>query len=109
MHVFGTPLRAHHLALAAAVAVVSLAVLAPETALAGTAGTEFQATYDLLTGWLTGVLGRIIAIAFIIVGLVAGVMRQSIMGFVVGLAAGLGVFVAPNIIDSIVTATLPVL
>jgi conjugal transfer pilus assembly protein TraA len=40
---------------------------------------------------------------------VAGVMRQSIMGFVVGIAAGLGVFVAPDIIDSIVTATLPIL
>jgi conjugal transfer pilus assembly protein TraA len=43
-----------------------------------------------------------------VVGLVAGVMRQSIMGFVVGIAAGLGVFVAPDIIDNIVTATLPI-
>jgi len=77
--------------------------------LAGTGGTEFSSTYTLLTGWMTGILGRIIAITFIIVGLVAGVMRQSIMGFVVGIAAGLGVFVAPNIIDGIVTATLPIL
>jgi hypothetical protein len=53
-------------------------------------------------GWMTGILGRIIT--FIVVGLVAGVMRQSIMGFVVGIAAGLGVFVAPDIIDNIVTA-----
>jgi conjugal transfer pilus assembly protein TraA len=81
----------------AAAALVLLAALAPEAVLAGTGGT------------MTGILGRIIAITFIIVGLVAGVMRQSIMGFVVGIAAGLGVFVAPNIIDGIVTATLPIL
>jgi len=40
----------------------------------------------MLTGSMTGILGRIIAVTFIVVGLVAGVMRQSIMGFVVGIA-----------------------
>ena len=85
-----------------------LMLAAPELALAGAGGAEFQGAYDMLTGWMTGILGRIIAITFIVVGLVAGVMRQSIMGFVVGIAAGLGVFVAPDIIDNIVTATLPI-
>ena len=94
---------------AVAVALASLAVIAPETVLAGAGGLEFQDTYDMLVGWMTGMLGRIIAITFIIVGLVAGVMRQSIMGFVVGIAAGLGVFVAPDIIDNVVAATLPIL
>ena len=94
---------------AAAVALASFVLLAPETALAGAGGLEFQDTYDMLVGWMTGMLGRIIAITFIIVGLVAGVMRQSIMGFVVGIAAGLGVFVAPDIIDNVVAATLPIL
>jgi conjugal transfer pilus assembly protein TraA len=89
-------------------ALLAFAVLAPEAVLAGAGGAEFQGAYTMLTGWMTGILGRIIAITFIIVGLVAGVMRQSIMGFVVGIAAGLGVFVAPDIIDSIVTATLPI-
>ncbi len=101
------PIKHTHLA-AAAIAVASLALLAPDTVLAGAGGLEFQDTYTMLTGWLTGMLGRIIAITFIIVGLVAGVMRQSIMGFVVGIAAGLGVFVAPNIIDNVVAATLPI-
>jgi len=91
-----------------ALAVLGLAMIAPEAALAGTGGTEFAPAYTTVTGWMTGILGRIIAIAFIVVGLVAGVMRQSIMGFVVGIAAGLGVFVAPDIIDNIVTATLPI-
>jgi conjugal transfer pilus assembly protein TraA len=90
-------------------ALAGLLLAAPETVLAGAGGAEFQGAYTMLTGWMTGILGRIIAITFIVVGLVAGVMRQSIMGFVVGIAAGLGVFVAPDIIDNIVTATLPVL
>ena len=85
-----------------------LMLAAPETVLAGAGGAEFQGAYDMLTGWMTGILGRIIAITFIVVGLVAGVMRQSIMGFVVGIAAALGAFVAPDIIDNIVTATLPI-
>ncbi|MBK1700211.1 TraA family conjugative transfer protein [Thiococcus pfennigii] len=91
-----------------ALALSGLLLIAPEAALAGAGGAEFQGAYDMLTGWMTGILGRIIAVTFIIVGLVAGVMRQSIMGFVVGVAAGLGVFVAPDIIDNIVTATLPI-
>ena len=72
-----------------------------------TTGTEFQVVYTLLTGWMTGLLGKVIAIAFILVGLVAGVMRQSIMGFVVGVSAGVGMLVAPNIINTLFTATLP--
>ena len=84
-----------------------LMLAAPEMALAGAGGAEFQGAYDMLTGWMTGILGRIIAITFIVVGLVAGVMRQSIMGFVTGIAAGLGVFLAPDVITNIVSATLP--
>ena len=87
---------------------VAVLMLTPESALAGTGGTEFQATYDMLIGWMTGLLGRIIAIAFIIVGLIAGVARQSIMSFAIGIAAGLGLFMAPDIIDAVVSATLPI-
>ncbi|NEV64491.1 TraA family conjugative transfer protein [Thiorhodococcus minor] len=72
-----------------------------------TTGTEFQEVYTLLTGWMTGLLGKVIAVAFILVGLVAGVMRQSIMGFVVGVSAGVGMLVAPNIINTLFSATLP--
>ena len=90
------------------VALAGLLLAAPDIVLAGAGGAEFQGAYDMLTSWMTGILGRIIAVTFIVVGLVAGVMRQSIMGFVVGIAAGLGVFVAPDIIDNIVTATLPI-
>ncbi|MBK1717302.1 TraA family conjugative transfer protein [Thiocystis violacea] len=103
------PPRALHLA--GRLLLVAVA-LAPMLAFAGegtgdTTGTEFQVVYTLITGWMTGLLGKIIAVSFILVGLVAGVMRQSIMGFVVGVAAGVGMLVAPNVINTLFTATLP--
>jgi len=94
-------------ALLLGVGAVALTIV-PEPAVAGTGGTEFQATYDMLISWMTGLLGRIIAIAFIIVGLIAGVARQSILSFAIGIAAGLGLFMAPDIIDAVVSATLPI-
>ena len=76
--------------------------------LAGTGGSsEFGNIYTLLTGWLQGILGRILAVTFVMVGLVAGVMRGSMMGLVLGIACGLGVYTAPTVIDNIVTAVLP--
>lgn len=81
-------------------------VLTPE-AFAGTGGSsEFGNIYTMLTGWLQGILGRILAVTFVTVGLVAGVMRGSMMGLVLGVACGLGVYTAPTVIDNIVTATL---
>ncbi len=83
-----------------------LFMLMANDAMAGTAGTEFSTVWSLLTGWVEGLLGRIIAIVCVIVGLVAGVVRGSIMGFVLGIASGVGLFAAPTIITNIVTATI---
>jgi conjugal transfer pilus assembly protein TraA len=86
---------------------LTLMVLAPSTE-AGTGGSsEFGAIYTLLTGWLQGMLGRILAVTFMLVGLVSGVMRGSMMGLVVGIACGLGVYTAPTVINNIVTLVLP--
>jgi conjugal transfer pilus assembly protein TraA len=81
-------------------------LLAPD-AFAGTGGSsEFGSIYTMLTGWLQGILGRILAVTFVAVGLVSGVVRGSMMGLVLGVACGLGVYTAPTVIDNIVTATL---
>jgi conjugal transfer pilus assembly protein TraA len=83
-------------------------VLINQECMAGTGGSsEFGTIYTLLTGWLQGMLGRILAVTFVMVGLVAGVMRGSMMGLVLGIGCGLGVYTAPTVIDNIVTATLP--
>jgi conjugal transfer pilus assembly protein TraA len=107
-----TALRAgpspRHLILLLALCALGAALLVAGTAHAGVGGAEFTPLYTTLTGWMTGFLGRVIAAVFIIVGLVAGVTRGSVMGFVMGVAAGTGLFLAPDIIDATVSATLPI-
>lgn len=95
--------RSFAFALPLAVALFSLSDLAQ----AGTGGSsEFGNIYTLLTGWLQGMLGRILAVTFLLVGLVSGVMRGSMMGLVLGIACGLGVYTAPTVINNIVTAVI---
>ncbi len=95
------------LLVAALAALAMLLMLAATNSFAGTGGsTEFGSIYTMLTGWLQGTLGRILAITFVAVGLVSGVVRGSIMGFVLGIAAGLGLYTAPTVIDAIVTAVI---
>jgi len=103
-----SPIERRTRAVLAVITAVAL-LAAAGTTLAGTTGTEFQTLYTLLTGWMTGFLGRSVAVIFIIIGVIAGAARQSIMGFVLGISAGVGMFLAPAIVDNVVTATLPVL
>lgn len=91
-----------------ALAVTGLLVTAlafPDAALAGSGGTEFDSIWDTLTGWVKGTLGQIIVLAMIIVGIVAGIARQSIMAFAIGVGGGIGLFQAPDVIESILSAT----
>ena len=72
----------------------------------GGGGAEFNNVWDTLVDWPQGTLGRIIAIAMVLVGLVAGVVRQSIMGLVIGIAAGMGLYNAPTVIQAIMGASI---
>ena len=90
-------------------ALVAAAVV-PFVASAGTGtGTEFDAAWTTIQEWLTGTLGKIIAGSFVLIGIVAGIARQSLMALAVGIAGGLGLNNAPAVIDSVMTATLPVI
>lgn len=82
------------------------AMLLPEMAMAGTGGTEFSSAYTLLTGWIQGELGRLLAISLLIVGVGMGIVKQSVMAAVPAIAAGLVVNVAPTIIGLLVTAVI---
>jgi len=91
------------------VAALVAAAVVPFVASAGTGGTEFDGAWTTIQGWLTGTLGKIIAGAFVLIGIVAGIARQSLMALAIGIAGGLGLNNAPSIIDSVLTATLPVI
>lgn len=81
-------------------------VALPGLSFAGTGGTEFAPAYTTISTWLQGDLGRLIAVALLIVGLVMGVVRQSIMAAVPAVACGLVATVAPTIIGAVVTAVI---
>lgn len=87
----------------AALAVTAAAM--PDVALAGSEGAAFDDVWDMLTGWIKGTLGQIIVLAMIIVGIVGGIARQSIMAFAVGVGGGIGLFQAPDVVESILSAT----
>jgi conjugal transfer pilus assembly protein TraA len=94
------------LAIAAVMGLVVMSVAAPESALAGTGGTEFDTVWTTLTDWMQGTLGKIAAGAMILVGIIAGVARQSLMAFAVGIGGGVGLYNTPTIVDNVMTATL---
>ena len=81
----------------------------PETALAADGGAnadDFDTVWTTLKAWTTGSLGRVIAGSMILVGIIGGIARQSIMAFAIGIAGGMGLTYAPEIIETVVTATL---
>lgn len=89
-------------------ALAALFLAVPEIAEAGTAEghDNFGSVWDTLKAWTQGSLGRVIAGAMILVGIIGGVARQSIMAFAVGIAGGMGLTYAPDIIETIVSATV---
>jgi conjugal transfer pilus assembly protein TraA len=82
-------------------------MLAATTALAGTGGDNFDSVWIQLTDWMQGTLGRIIIGLMILAGIGAGVLRQSLMPFITGVGGGVGLYAAPDVIESIMTATVP--
>jgi conjugal transfer pilus assembly protein TraA len=85
-----------------------LMVISMPEAHAGGGGSAFDDVWQTLTDWTQGTLGRIIAGGMVIVGIVAGIARQSLMSFALGIGGGMGLYNTPTVIESILTATLPV-
>src|SRR5690625_109573 len=81
-------------------------LMATSIAYAGGGGMEVEDVWMEIKDWSQGTLGRIIAGAMILVGLVGGIVRQSLIALAIGIGGGLGVYNAPEIIESIVGATL---
>ena len=84
----------------------ALLLAAAGTVFAGTTGTEFQTMYTTLLNWVNGFLGKSIAIAAFILGAGVGIARSSPIPALVGVVFALFMVYVPNIIDSIMTATI---
>ncbi len=82
-----------------------LAVLAPAVALAGTADTEFQPLYQKFIDWVSGYLGKTLAVAALIAGLFIGIVRQSPLAAVAGVGTAIFAAYGPTVIEGLVGAT----
>ncbi|WP_349617939.1 TraA family conjugative transfer protein [Azotobacter salinestris] len=89
-----------------AISLVAL-MIAAGAVMAGTGSTTFDSVWTTITDWMQGTLGRVLVGMMILTGIGAGVLRQSLMSFVVGVGGGVGLYAAPDIIESIMTATVP--
>ena len=72
---------------------------------AGTTGTEFTALFNLLNGWITGYLGRGIAIAAFIIGVAGSIMGRVSMGLA-GLGTAVIIFIIPTVINNLLSAVI---
>ena len=86
----------------------ALWLLMPEKVMAGGGGggAEFDEIWITLEEWTQGTLGRIIALAIIVVGIVMGIARQSLLAFAVGIAGGMGLYNAPTVVEGVMGATV---
>lgn len=83
--------------------VVGCAFFAPDV-YAGDGGQEFEDVWTTLKDWTQGTLGRIIAIALVLVGIVFGVASQSLIAFAICIAGAMGLYQSPAIIEALLTA-----
>src|SRR5271157_1659292 len=86
--------KARFIRLIVLVAAVSLGVTAFQ-AMAGT-NADFNTIETTLEGWLTGSLGKVIALACLAVGLGIGIVKQNILAVVVGVAMALALVNGPT-------------
>lgn len=91
---------------AVVVAVILLvAMLSPVMALAGTADTEFQPLFQKFLDWVSGYLGKTLAVAALIGGLFMGIIRQSPIPAVAGVGAAIFAAYGPVVIQGLIGAT----
>ena len=105
--VLAIPAPGRRPALATALCAAAALLLPVAAAQAGAGGTEFDPFYDTIVDWAQGSLGKALALAMFLVGIGVGVVRGSVIAAVPTVAGALGLFIAPTIIDAIMTATLP--
>ena len=104
--VLAIPAPGRHPVAALALCAAAAILLPVAAAQAGGGGTEFDPFYDTIVDWAQGSLGKALALAMFIVGIGMGVVRGSVIAAVPAVGGALGLFIAPTIIDAIMTATL---
>jgi len=83
-------------------------LFASPAAFAGTTGSEFQVLFDTLDAWITGYLGKSLAIGSFIIGAGIGAASMSAIPALIGVVIALFLSIIPTIINGIVSDVIPV-
>lgn len=77
-----------------------------EPALAGTTGEEFKDIHSTVSGWVSGYLGRSIALMAFVVGLFYGALKQNFIVALGGVGIAIMIAVIPSVMDKLVSAVI---
>lgn len=77
-----------------------------EPALAGTDGAEFQSIYEKVKGWVSGYLGKLLALFAFLVGLFYGAIKQNFIVALGGVGIAIMIAVMPALMESLVTGVI---
>ncbi len=69
----------------------------------GDRANDFNSLSNLLSAWVTGTLGKSLALVFLITGLILGIARGSIVGALTSIGCAIGLVIIPEIIDALFT------
>jgi len=83
------------------ISMVAIIALLPETSMAATTGTDFQALYDFIYNAATGYLGRAIALVGGLIGLAFGAINGKIILALSGILLAVFGVLGPTIINTI--------
>jgi conjugal transfer pilus assembly protein TraA len=75
-------------------------------ATAGTTGVEFQALFTLIDGWVSGYLGKALALGAFLIGAMVGMAKSTVMPALVGLGFAIVFSVGPGVITGMMTAVI---
>ena len=88
------------------IGIVLFLLVVTDIAIAGTTATEFQSIYTKIKGWVSGYLGKAIALMAFLIGLGVGVVKSSPLPAVAGVVFALFVAFGPAVIEGIATALI---
>lgn len=87
----------------AAPLLIAMALYVPLATMAGTDST-FDSISTMLTNWLTGSLGKVLALAGLCIALGAGLVKGSAVGVIFGVTVALVAVYGPSILTTMFTA-----
>ncbi|TFZ00090.1 TraA family conjugative transfer protein [Ramlibacter humi] len=99
--------RLEHIAMVVLLIAAAYLLLVGAANAAGTGGAkEFEKLYTDLQAWVSGYLGKLIALFAFVIGLFYGAIKQNFMMALGGVGIAIMIAVMPNLLDTVIGAVI---